>query len=69
MGCSCRMWVMERSSSRGRTGSTERLQAHSDDASSRFWRRRTARSPLYDQPIWIVGVVRESRGGAVPGVR
>jgi hypothetical protein len=60
MGCSCRMWVMERSSSRVRTGSTERPQAHSDDASSRFWRRRTARSPL-NQPIWIV---RESREGA-----
>ncbi len=45
---------------------TERPQAHSDDASSHFWRRRTARSPLYDQPIWMV---RESRGGAVPGVR
>jgi hypothetical protein len=64
MGCSCRMWV--RSSSRGRTGSPERPQAHSDDAASRFGRRRTARSPLYDQPIWIVGMVSE---GAAPGVR
>jgi hypothetical protein len=68
MGCSYRMWVMERSSSRGRTGSTERPQAHSDDASSRCWRRRTARSRLYDQPIWM-----ESREGAGcliwPGVR
>jgi hypothetical protein len=45
-------------------------QAHSDDASSRFWRRRTVRSPLYDHPIWMV---RESREGADcliwPGVR
>jgi hypothetical protein len=45
------------------TGAGHRCHlGHSDDASSRFWRRRTARSPLYDiKPIWMV---RESRGGA-----